>query len=139
MVIRTRNCEFCEYKIWPGRGIVYVARDGSSKLYINKKSMNLDKAKTKSHMIRWTTAWRRKNKKLKATGIIKKRRKKKAKLLKSITGMTVDDIRTRRKTNQGGNQEKRKKQIKANKRTNSKNWGGKKQKAMKTHMGGRNR
>ena len=69
--------------------------------------MNLDKAKTKSHMIRWTTAWRRKNKKLKATGIIRKRRKKKAKLLKSITGMTVDDIRTRRKTNQGGNQEKR--------------------------------
>lgn len=107
MVIRTRQCEFCEYKIWPGRGIIYVARDGSSKLYINKKSMNLDKAKTKSHMIRWTTAWRRKNKKLKATGIIRKRRKKKAKLLKSITGMTVDDIRTRRKTNQGGNQEKR--------------------------------
>jgi large subunit ribosomal protein L24e len=99
MVVRTRNCEFCEYKIYPGRGIVYVARDGSSKLYINKKSMNLDKAKTKSHMIRWTTAWRRKNKKLKATGIIKKRRKKKARILKSITGLTVEDIRKRRQTN----------------------------------------
>jgi large subunit ribosomal protein L24e len=64
MVIRTENCNFCEYKIYPGRGIRFVAKDGRVTLYINKKSMNLDKNKTKSHKIRWTTAWRRKNKKL---------------------------------------------------------------------------
>lgn len=75
--------------------------------------MNLDKAKTKSHMIRWTTAWRRKNKKLKTTGIAKKRRKKRAKLLKSITGMTVEDIKKRRKANTSGGSDKRKAQIKA--------------------------
>jgi len=64
MVIRTENCHFCEYKIYPGRGIRFVAKDGRVTLYINKKSMNLDKNKTKPHKIRWTTAWRRKNKKL---------------------------------------------------------------------------
>jgi len=64
MVIRTEKCQFSEFKIYPGRGIRYIARDGKVNLYINKKSMNLDKNKTKSHKIRWTTAWRRKNKKI---------------------------------------------------------------------------
>ena len=111
MVIRTRTCDFCEFKIYPGRGIVYVSRDGSSKLYINKKSMNLDKNKTKSHMIRWTTAWRRKNKKLKTTGVIKKKRRKRARKLRNISGMTVEQVRDRRKANTGGASDKRKKEI----------------------------
>ena len=64
MVVRTENCYFCEYKIYPGRGIRYVAKDGKVSLYINYKSMKMDKNKTKSHKIRWTVAWRRKNKKL---------------------------------------------------------------------------
>ena len=135
MVIRTRTCDFCEYKIYPGRGIVYVARDGTSKLYINYKSMTLDKAKTKSHMIRWTTAWRRKNKKLKTAGIVKRRRRRKAKKLKNISGMTVEQVRERRKTNAGsGNQsDKRKAQIKQNKRKGGKKnfAGGKRDKAIR--------
>ncbi len=75
--------------------------------------MNLDKAKTKSHMIRWTTAWRRKNKKLKASDKVKKRRKKKVKILKSIAGLTVEDIRKRRNANASGtNVDARKRKIK---------------------------
>jgi len=130
MVIRTRNCEFCEYKIYPGRGIVYVARDGSSKLYINYKSMTLDKAKTKSHMIRWTTAWRRKNKKLKTAGIVKRRRRKRTKRLKNISGMTVEQVRERRKANTGDNADKRRREIRDNKRKNKNN---------KRNQGGANR
>merc|ERR1712151_787509 len=76
MVIRTRNCDFCEYQIYPGRGIVFVARDSSSHLYINKKNMAMDKNKTKPHMIRWTVAWRRKNKKLQTTNQKKEEEKK---------------------------------------------------------------
>ena len=60
MVIRTRTCHFSEQKIYPGKGIIYIDRTGASKLFINKKSMNLEKRKVKSHVIRWTTAWRRK-------------------------------------------------------------------------------
>ena len=64
MVVRTELCQFCEYKIYPGRGLRYVTRDGRVAIYINSKTMKFDKNKTKSHKIRWTTAWRRKNKKL---------------------------------------------------------------------------
>merc|ERR1712151_1123151 len=93
MVIRTRNCDFCEYQIYPGRGIVFVARDSSSHLYINKKSMNFDRNKTKSHMIRWTVAWRRKNKKLQVTDAKKKRRRRRKKVQRAISGgMTVEKI-----------------------------------------------
>ena len=35
MVVRTELCQFCEYKIYPGRGLRYVARDGTVSLYIN--------------------------------------------------------------------------------------------------------
>ena len=49
MVIRTQVCQFSEQKIYPGRGIRFVARDGNSKLYINKRSMKFDKQKTKPH------------------------------------------------------------------------------------------
>merc|ERR1712183_152260 len=79
--------------IYPGRGIVFVARDSSSHLYINKKSMAMDKKKTKPHMIRWTVAWRRKNKKLQTTDIKKKKRRRRKKVQRAIAGgMSVEKI-----------------------------------------------
>merc|ERR1712084_214004 len=84
MVIRTQTCDFCEYQIYPGRGIVFVARDSSSHLYINKKNMAMDKDKTKPHMIRWTVAWRRKNKKLQTTNQKKKKRRRRKKVQRAI-------------------------------------------------------
>ena len=42
MVVRTELCQFCEFKIYPGRGLRYVAKDGSMKLYINSRSMKFD-------------------------------------------------------------------------------------------------
>ena len=42
MVVRTELCQFCEYKIYPGRGLRYVARDGRVTLYINKRTMKFD-------------------------------------------------------------------------------------------------
>ena len=80
MVVRTENCSFCEYKIYPGHGIRYVAKDGKMCLYINHKSLAFDLKKTRSHKIRWTVAWRRRNKKLKDTTQTKKRRRKRHKL-----------------------------------------------------------
>jgi len=63
--------------------------------------MNLDINKTKSHKIRWTTAWRRKNKKQKTTGIAKKRRRRRVKIQKAIVGMTLDEIKKRRNQQKG--------------------------------------
>jgi len=37
MVIKTELCNFSEWKIYPGRGIRYVAKDGRPFLFLNKR------------------------------------------------------------------------------------------------------
>merc|ERR1719446_81984 len=50
-------------------------------------------------MIRWTTAWRRKNKKLQTTDVKKKRRRRRRKVERAISGgMSVAEIQKRRST-----------------------------------------
>ena len=140
MVIRTQNCDFCEYQIYPGRGIVFVARDSSSHLYINKKSMQLDRNKTKAHMIRWTTAWRRKNKKLQTTNVKKRRRRRRAKVARAISGgMSVErqvqiqnDYRGRGSGNNNNVQKVKRRQRNKNKQRFGGSRGGK---AVRSHGG----
>lgn len=38
MVVKTELCNFSEWKIYPGRGIRYVAKDGRPYLYLSKRS-----------------------------------------------------------------------------------------------------
>merc|ERR1712203_178964 len=129
MVIRTQTCDFCEYQIYPGRGIVFVARDSSSHLYINKKSLAMDLKKTKPHMIRWTVAWRRKNKKLQTTDIKKKRRRRRKKVQRAIAGgMSVDKIVSMQNDYRGrsGNSSNVGKVKKRNRNKNKNRFGGSK-------------
>jgi len=38
MVIKTLLCDFSEWKIYPGRGMRYVAKDGRAHLFLNRKT-----------------------------------------------------------------------------------------------------
>jgi len=38
MVIKTESCSFSEYRIYPGRGQKYVAKDGRTFLFLTKKN-----------------------------------------------------------------------------------------------------
>ncbi len=38
MVVKTELCNFSEWKIYPGRGIRYVAKDGRPYLYLSKRA-----------------------------------------------------------------------------------------------------
>ena len=40
MVIKTDLCVFSEFKIYPGRGIRYVAKDGRPFLFLSKRTRN---------------------------------------------------------------------------------------------------
>ena len=64
MVIRTAICSFSEFKIYPGRGKISVAKDGRNPLYLNKKTESFGNRKIRAHKITWTVAWRRHNRKL---------------------------------------------------------------------------
>ena len=41
MVIKTELCAFSEWKIYPGRGIRYVAKDGRPFLFLSKRTRDV--------------------------------------------------------------------------------------------------
>merc|ERR1712066_309441 len=65
-------------------------------IYLHKKARHQAIKKTKVQQIKWTTAWRRHNKKIKATDLSKKKRRKAKKVVREIIGMTADEINRRK-------------------------------------------
>merc|ERR1711957_101407 len=96
MVIKTDLCAYTEYRIYPGRGQRFVARDGKVSFFISSKADSLFHQRIKAVKLRWTQAWRRMNKKGKADESAKKRTRKAAKFQKAIVGMSLDDIKKKK-------------------------------------------
>jgi len=49
MVIKTELCSFSEWKIYPGRGIRFVAKDGRPFLFLSKRTRNFSLKYYPSH------------------------------------------------------------------------------------------
>ena len=49
MVIKTETCSFSEYRIYPGRGQKYVAKDGRTFLFLTKKNSTFSWRKVKNY------------------------------------------------------------------------------------------
>jgi large subunit ribosomal protein L24e len=96
MVIKTETCEFSEFKIYPGKGHKFVSKDGKTHLYISKKCRHIALRKTKAQNIRWTTAWRRLNKKIKTEELGKKKKRRVVRVAKAIVGISLEDIKRKR-------------------------------------------
>mmetsp|Transcript_22776 Transcript_22776/g.41526 ORF Transcript_22776/g.41526 Transcript_22776/m.41526 type:complete len:159 (-) Transcript_22776:136-612(-) len=96
MVIKTDLCQYTEYRIYPGHGQKYMARDGKISLFINKKVNSLFHQRIKPVKLRWTQAWRKMNKKGKVDETSKKRSRKVQKFQKAIVGMSLDDIKKKK-------------------------------------------
>merc|ERR1719160_1569218 len=96
MVIKTDLCEYTEYKIYPGRGQKFVAKDGKVHLFLSAKADSLYHQRIKPVKLTWTAAWRRMNKKGKSEEAAKKRTRKAQKFQKAIVGMSLDDIRRKK-------------------------------------------
>merc|ERR1712178_434742 len=79
-----------------GHGTKIITREGKIFIYLHKKARRQALRKTKAQMIKWTTAWRRMNKKIKTTDIHKKKRRKAKRVVREITGMTADEINRRK-------------------------------------------
>lgn len=63
MVVKTDPCAYTEYKIYPGRGQKFVAKDGKITFFISAKADSLWHQKIKAVKLTWSQAWRRMNKK----------------------------------------------------------------------------
>uniref|UniRef100_A0A7S2IL38 Large ribosomal subunit protein eL24-related N-terminal domain-containing protein n=1 Tax=Zooxanthella nutricula TaxID=1333877 RepID=A0A7S2IL38_9DINO len=96
MVIKTDLCAYTEYRIYPGRGQRFVAKDGKTSFFISSKADALFHQRIKAVKLRWTQAWRRMNKKGKADEQAKKRTRKAQKFQKAIVGMSLDDIKKKK-------------------------------------------
>merc|ERR1712110_839258 len=96
MVIKTDLCPYTEYRIYPGRGQRFIAKDGKVSFFITAKADSLFHQRIKPVKLRWTQAWRRMNKKGKADEQAKKRTRKVQKFQKAIVGMTLDDIKKKK-------------------------------------------
>merc|ERR1711957_564377 len=95
-VIKTELCAYTEYKIYPGRGIKFVAKDAKVHLFISAKADSLMHQRIKPVKLRWTQAWRRMNKKGKVDDQGKKRTRKAQKFQKAIVGMSLDEIKKKK-------------------------------------------
>mmetsp|Transcript_53753 Transcript_53753/g.158205 ORF Transcript_53753/g.158205 Transcript_53753/m.158205 type:complete len:166 (-) Transcript_53753:60-557(-) len=96
MVIKTELCVYTEYRVYPGRGQRYIARDGKTSFFITSKAESLFHQRIKPVKLRWTQAWRRMNKKGRTDDQAKKRTRKAAKFQKAIVGMSLDDIKKKK-------------------------------------------
>merc|ERR1712113_926523 len=96
MGIKTDLCSYTEYRIYPGHGQKFVAKDGKVSFFITRKADSLFHQRIKPVKLRWTQAWRRMNKKGKADEQAKKRTRKAQKFQKAIVGMSLEDIKKKK-------------------------------------------
>ena len=96
MVIKTDPCSFSEYRIYPGRGKKFVAKDGKTYYFFSTKIHSLFQQRKKAVKLTWTQAWRRFNKKIKVDEVSKRRTKKTTRVQKAIVGISLEEIKRRR-------------------------------------------
>lgn len=96
MVTKTETCSFTSYKIVPGRGRRFIAKDGRTHYFISTKARSLFHQKIKPVKLTWNQAWRAFNKKIKVDDIQKRRTKKTTRIQKAIVGMSLDEIKRRK-------------------------------------------
>ncbi|UKJ89233.1 60S ribosomal protein L24 [Theileria orientalis] len=94
--IKTEHCSFTDYRVYPGRGQKFVARDGKVYFFINGKSAAFHKRKVKPAKLKWNLAWRKANKKFQTELFNRKRSKKTARPQKAIVGLSLDDLKSKR-------------------------------------------
>ena len=96
MVTKTDPCSFSEYRIYPGKGKKFAAKDGKVYYFISCKVASLFHQRKKAVKLTWTQAWRRFNKKIKVDEISKRRTRKTTRVQKAIVGLSLDEIQRRK-------------------------------------------
>jgi len=124
MPVKTSNCSFSEERIYPGRGVEFVRRDGKKLKFLNCKNRHLSlgrvgrvghaKKNRKSHnnvgrkalKLRWTKAWRRAHKKDQLMRSVRKDKNRRTlKSERGIEGLSLQEL-LRKKNESAAQREK---------------------------------
>merc|ERR1712151_556639 len=95
-VTKTERCSFTEFRIGPGRGRRFIAKDGRVHHIWGSKARCMFHRKIKPVKLTWTLAWRAFNKKIKVDDTHKRRTKKTARVQKAVVGMSLDEVKERK-------------------------------------------
>ncbi len=96
MVVKTEVCYFSEQKIYPGKGMRVITKDGRLVIFSSKKARCFHNRKVKGQIIRWTIVWRRLNKKLKTDEAAKRKKRRARRIIRDIQGLNREEIRRER-------------------------------------------
>ena len=86
-------CALSEYRIYPGRGILFIRRDGKPIWLASSKAYSLTLQRKKPAKLAWTQAWRRLHKKGLSEANLKKRRTRTNKVQRAVVGLSLEDIK----------------------------------------------
>ncbi|GBE59297.1 NUDIX family protein [Babesia ovata] len=96
--IKTELCSFSDYRVYPGRGQKFVARDGKVYFFLTSKAASLHKQRVKPAKVKWTPSWRKANKKFQTVVSHRRRSKKAAKYQKAFLGLSLEELKAKRAT-----------------------------------------
>ena len=85
MVIKTDLCTFSEYRMFPGRGQKFCAKDGKVHVFLFSKCAKLFQQRKKPVKLHWTQNWRKMNKKGKTEEHAKKKTRRAVKVRSSLS------------------------------------------------------
>lgn len=93
---RLEICNFSGFKIYPGKGKIYVRQDNRSFRFINGKCESYFLQRLKPSKLNWTVVYRRMHKKGITEEVAKKRTRRTVKHQRSIVGASLDAIKAKR-------------------------------------------
>ncbi|KAL7009627.1 60S ribosomal protein L24 [Cystobasidiomycetes sp. EMM_F5] len=84
------------YKIYPGRGRLFVRTDSKAFRFVASKEESLFRQRKNPRKLAWTQIYRRVNKKGVSEEVAKKRSRRTVKVQRGIAGLSLDDIKRKR-------------------------------------------
>jgi len=96
MVVETEICFFSESRIYPGHGMRFIKRDGTTMWFSGSKTKHMFNQGIKQSKLTWTMAWRRLHKKDKKEESQKQRKRRVVKVQRAIVGLSAEDIAKKR-------------------------------------------
>ncbi|GAA6061465.1 hypothetical protein JCM10212_005668 [Sporobolomyces blumeae] len=94
--MKVEYCNFSGYKIYPGKGKLYVRSDSKIFRFVTSKEESLFLQRKNPRKIAWTTVYRRVNKKGVTEEVAKKRSRKTVKAQRGIVGADLSSILAKR-------------------------------------------
>ncbi|KAI8922932.1 ribosomal protein L24e-domain-containing protein [Entophlyctis helioformis] len=111
--MRTEICNFSGFKIYPGKGRLFVRSDSKVFRFVNGKSESYFLQRLKPSKLDWTVVFRRLHKKGISEEAAKKRSRRTVKVQRAVVGASLDAIKAKRDQNPVARAAERKKAVDA--------------------------